>query len=355
MCHSLAVRIIMENVCVDLLPCVSCQRNRDFIREYTVQIFHIYEHEHHEMLGDGTITKTIPGTRKIHFVSQPAETSFLFPEGCRQNDAYIGGRIMIRAVFFDIDGTLYSHSAGQIYPSTLAAVRSLQENGILTVICTGRHLLEMKELPVLSQPFDGYITLNGQICLDEKFEVYDSHPIVGEDKDRLISVFNEKKIPLMLVEKDRLYINCFNEMIARTQDAIGTPVPEIREYDGADIFLACAFLMPEDQKLLMARFCSLKAVNWHPYGIDILPENSGKMAGIKAFLKKYGISREETMAFGDAQNDIDMISFAGIGVAMGNAPENVCAAADYVTEDVDHDGIVRALVHFGLLKEKTAE
>lgn len=261
---------------------------------------------------------------------------------------------MIRAVFFDIDGTLYSHAAGQIYPSTLDAVRRLQADGILTVICTGRHLLEMKELPVFEQPFDGYITLNGQICLDERFEIYDAHPITGEDRDTLVRIFREKKIPLMLVEKDRLYINCYNEMIARTQDAIGTPVPEIRAYEGADIFLACAFLMPEDQKLLMSNFRSLKAVNWHPYGIDILPEHSGKMAGIQAFLKKYGIPREETMAFGDAQNDIDMISFAGTGIAMGNAPAEVREAADYVTDDVDHDGIVSALRHFGLLKEKTA-
>lgn len=256
---------------------------------------------------------------------------------------------MIKAVFFDVDGTLYSNRMRTIYPETQQAVQTLRRKGIRSVICTGRHLLELEELPVLQCPFDGYITLNGQICLDENFEIYDADPITGRDRDTLIRIFNEKKIPVMLVEKDRLYLNCFNEMIQKAQDAMATPSPVISSYQGADIYLASAFLMPEDQKLLMRNFEGLKSVRWHPYGIDILPEGCGKMKGIRAFLKKYGLQEEETMAFGDAQNDIDMIRFAKIGIAMGNADKEVKEAADYVTDDVDHNGIVSALRHFSLL------
>ena len=67
------------------------------------------------------------------------------------------------------------------------------------------------------------------------------------------------------------------------------------------------------------------------------------------YLDENGLKREEIMAFGDGENDIDMLKFAGIGVAMGNASDEVKAAADYVTDSVDADGIAKALKHFGLI------
>ena len=63
----------------------------------------------------------------------------------------------------------------------------------------------------------------------------------------------------------------------------------------------------------------------------------------------HGLESSEIMAFGDGDNDIDMLKFAGIGVAMGNAGDAVKAAADYVTASVDDDGIEKALEHFGLI------
>lgn len=64
-----------------------------------------------------------------------------------------------------------------------------------------------------------------------------------------------------------------------------------------------------------------------------------------------GITREQTMAFGDGGNDTDMLAYAGIGVAMGNATAEPKAAADYITDDVDHDGVRNALLHFGVLRD----
>ena len=58
------------------------------------------------------------------------------------------------------------------------------------------------------------------------------------------------------------------------------------------------------------------------------------------------------MAIGDGENDIDMLRFAGIGIAMGNAPSQVKETADYVTDHIDEDGVMRALKHFGLIGEK---
>ena len=68
-----------------------------------------------------------------------------------------------------------------------------------------------------------------------------------------------------------------------------------------------------------------------------------------AVLMREGIAPDETMAFGDGFNDIGMLGYAGIGVAMGNAADAVKAGADYVTASVEEGGIADALDHFGIL------
>ena len=67
------------------------------------------------------------------------------------------------------------------------------------------------------------------------------------------------------------------------------------------------------------------------------------------FLEKEGLKRSQVMAFGDGENDIAMIKFAGVGVSMGNGKDALKAAAEYVTTSVDDDGIYNALKHFELI------
>ena len=74
---------------------------------------------------------------------------------------------MIKAIFFDIDGTLLSHTTGRVPESTEFAIHQLRKKGIRLFVATGRHKLEIEELPVNKLSFDGYITLNGQIRSEE--------------------------------------------------------------------------------------------------------------------------------------------------------------------------------------------
>ena len=74
---------------------------------------------------------------------------------------------MIKAVFFDIDGTLLSHNTYSVPESTKTALKLLKEKGILTFIATGRHLSEMRDLPIQDLEFDACITLNGQYCFNK--------------------------------------------------------------------------------------------------------------------------------------------------------------------------------------------
>ena len=93
-----------------------------------------------------------------------------------------------------------------------------------------------------------------------------------------------------------------------------------------------------------------KISQWNPCAYDVIPKQGGKTAGIESVLKHYGIKQEEIMAFGDAENDIEMLQYAKIGVAMGNADDEVKEAADYVTDTVDSDGIYKALKYYEVLK-----
>ena len=97
----------------------------------------------------------------------------------------------------------------------------------------------------------------------------------------------------------------------------------------------------------MAHVPGCRAVRWSEEFVDILPATGGKVNGLQETLIHLGLTRENSIAFGDGSNDTEMLAFAGIGVAMGNAWPDARAAADYITTDVDKDGIWNALEHFG--------
>ena len=96
----------------------------------------------------------------------------------------------------------------------------------------------------------------------------------------------------------------------------------------------------------MKQLSDCKMSRWNQYAVDIIPKSGGKIAGIRYILSRLGIGLDETAAFGDGENDIDMLRCAGVGIAMGNASEIVKQQADYITDSVDQDGLANALKHF---------
>ena len=93
---------------------------------------------------------------------------------------------------------------------------------------------------------------------------------------------------------------------------------------------------------------NVRGVRWHPDFTDLIPADGGKPEGMKRFMRHYGWTREQTIAFGDGGNDADMLAFAGIGVAMGNAVDALKKVADYVTAPIGEDGIYKACEHLHL-------
>lgn len=251
---------------------------------------------------------------------------------------------MIKAIFFDIDGTILNGNKG-IPNSTLLALDKLREKDIKTIICTGRGYSETK--PLNLKDFDDYILLNGQICYDNKDNIVYKKPI--KDKEKLIELFNSKKFPFGLIDEKETYLNCIDDYVKSVHDSINLTMPVVKEYDGGDIYQALAYGKVKDY--IEKELPDFLAVSWHFDGVDIVPKDSGKDKGIIEYCKLRNIDIKDTMSFGDGDNDREMLKTTGIGVAMGNAIDSVKVVADYITDRIDEDGIYNALVHFGVIDD----
>lgn len=258
-------------------------------------------------------------------------------------------KINVKAIFFDIDGTLIPLDQKDIPENTKKALLALKEKGIKIVVCIGRHKNELVAFDGTDIPFDAYITMNGQMCLDADMNFLLGNEIDPGEAEILGHIFKAKKIPFMIKTEDNIYMNYVDEVVQSVQGSTNGVIPDISEYHGEKIFQIGAFMNKDRQEFLndLLDYCDI--TRWNDLGIDIIPKNGGKSKGIQSFLESNNIKLEETMAFGDSLNDLDMIKYVHIGVAMGNSKQELKDVADYVTDDSDKDGIYKALKHFGVL------
>lgn len=256
---------------------------------------------------------------------------------------------MIKVIFFDVDGTLLSHSQNAVPESTRRAIKQLRASGIKVVLATGRSMKELEKLPITDMEFDGYLTLNGVLCLDEQKSRFHGDAIGGSDRHSIIAMFEQRKFPVVLVEEDRMYINYVTERVRKAQKEISTDIPQIGEWTGRTIYQAVVYVAEDEEQAVKEQVPGCTVTRWNRNGIDIVSGTGGKVAGIQQYLEKYGILQEETMAFGDGENDKEMLEFSHIGVAMGNASKAVQKSADYVTAHIDEDGVEKALKYFGII------
>ena len=257
-------------------------------------------------------------------------------EGCK----------MIKAIFFDIDGTLVSFNTHQIPQSTFKALYDLHNRGIKLFIATGRG---KDGLDVLNHfPFDGYITLNGQYCYTEEQLIYEN-TIVKEDLQSLLNYLDKKPFPCGFTEEHTKYFNMRDERvdeIHRITHNDDHPSGDCSEVIHHKVYQCMCFISEDEEKELLKVMPHCISARWHPLFCDISPIGGTKQKGIDKFLEYFNIPLEDTMAFGDGGNDIQMLSHVPISVAMGNANDEVKKLADYVTDTVDHDGIYKAIEYF---------
>ncbi len=257
---------------------------------------------------------------------------------------------MVRAVFFDFDNTLFSHRTMCIPQSARDAIGILQDKGIKCVLATGRHMLELEHFPeVFELDLDGYVTTDGQLCLDRDMNIICSNEIKGVALENLVSLFNRREVPVILTEADRMYSNIHALQAVEGLSYATTVDHPLGEYSGRPIYLGVVYIGPGQEGWLHSMLPGCDFLRWGSVGVDVVPTGRDKVAGIEGFLKHYGIPLTDYMAFGDGDNDVGMVKAAPMGIALGNGREGVKAIADYVTTDIDDNGVWNALAHYSLL------
>ena len=257
----------------------------------------------------------------------------------------------IRAAFFDIDGTLLPFRAQQLPASTLQALAALRRQGIKVCLATGRPPVHLPYLQALRGiPFDGYVTMNGQYCYTpDGTEIY-CRAIAPDSLRMLLPYLEKEQISVSFIEKDRGTFNLINDRSLKFSRDLCQGLGDVAaRIEAAPIFQLSAFVSQEQEAEFLAHCPGCVAVRWGPDFADILPTGGGKPNGLEHTLSYWGLDRSQCIAFGDGGNDVEMLRYAGIGVAMGNACPEAKAAADYITDDIVQDGLAHALAHFGLI------
>lgn len=257
---------------------------------------------------------------------------------------------MYKIIFVDYDGTLYSHSTNQIPQSTALALNAAHDKGIKVYLCTGRDVTELIYLDLSCVKLDGIIGLNGNVTYDLNYNVIDYCCIEANLKTKLIDIFNKKEILTSFFTTSGQYVNFMNDYFVDLKNHLGVPLGSIDTYKGEDLLMATCYCENDKQVQEVyklkgdANICS-----WYNNCLDIANLNANKAQGIFATLKRLNIDRSEVICFGDGENDIEMVSEVGLGIAMGNSEPEVLKNAAYITDDVDHDGIYNALKHFKVI------
>lgn len=276
---------------------------------------------------------------------------------------------MRKIIFFDIDGTLVTHN-NSIPTSTKAAIQKLKQNGIIPAISTGRPLTLMQEVAD-ELGIGTFIAMNGQYVVYEGEVIY-QNPLSKDSIARLIQVARTHNQGIALCGSEKITGNSIIMLANRgvvkwlrpyfakiaPKSALklvnrrfsAKPV-QLKDYEDRPIY-QCILNAPEsDDAFYVKEFPEYTFTRSNPYSVDVISKGGSKAIGIQKLLEHVEGSVADTVAFGDGLNDLEMIQYAGIGVAMGNGRIELKNQADLITDTVWNDGIYKALDKLGLLSE----
>lgn len=254
---------------------------------------------------------------------------------------------MKRLAVFDIDGTLLD-SHDELLPSTLQAIRDLQAAGTHVAIATGRNY-KMARWVIEATDIHDYVLCNGSVIYAQD-KLTKAVPLDSHDVKKLLAYTRSLGTNFMAESPDEIFADKDPDPVLA--DVISgcrtTVVPAPGYALDHPIVQAIALMSPEQQKQAPVT-PNLHFKRFSEAGFDVLPLNGSKAGAVLELAEQLGVDREDIVAFGDNQNDKEMLAAVGTGIAMGHATADVQACADWVTSDCDSDGILRGLQHLGWL------
>ena len=251
---------------------------------------------------------------------------------------------MVKAAFFDIDGTLLSYYTHRFTPATIATLQALRSRGVRLFIASGRPTILFPKMPIA---FDGCITMNGGHVYVGR-EVLYSKAIDRDDAAAWFAYARQKGICTMRFTDDEMHISHINEEAVGIQNGLDMPMPPVMDVDemARHVSYQIIGLMPpalDNEVSRLMPHCRLP--RWHDSFTAIVCADNSKATGMDVVCNYLGIDIADTIAFGDGGNDIEMLDHSGLAVVMGNAKDKVKKHADFVTRTVEDDGISYAVEH----------
>lgn len=254
--------------------------------------------------------------------------------------------------FFDVDGTLTCRDLNEglhVVPTARVreAVRAFVAAGNVAVVCTGRSILNVTDL--LDLPFSGFVTLDGthvelggEVVYDRTIERGLLRKTVAEMRRLGVEALFEGTYGNMLVRGRGGALSMFGDLPDLEEYEAAGGRPDFGKIDISDEDLGAC----RKSELLMGSYACLDVGDGNH---ELAIPGTSKGVGGRALLDALGFEPSRVFAFGDSENDLEILGLADVAVVMGNASDRVKERADYVTDDVRADGVVTALEHFGLI------
>lgn len=264
---------------------------------------------------------------------------------------------MYKLIAIDMDGTLLKEDK-TVSDITKKAIERARKKGVKVVLASGRPIegitKYLQELNLVDKE-DYVLSFNGCLIQNtETREVISKNILKGSDLNYLYSISKELGVNIHAFSK----LGCITPKISRyteVEGAInGIPI-HIVDFNKItpkeDIYKVMMIDEPEVLDEAVKKFPGevydrYTVVKSTPYFLEFLNKNSNKGEGVKSLTKYLGIKQQEVICVGDAGNDLHMIKFAGLGVAMGNAFEEIKEAADYITSTNEDDGVAQVIEKF---------
>ena len=266
---------------------------------------------------------------------------------------------MKRLFFFDIDGTLIECEKGiySIPQETRDILDQLKKQGDDVFLATGRcHCFILDG--VIDYPFSGYVTCNGAYVEYKGKNIYKAViPQIAIKKThelclkRNMAYYFESNDYIYVLNKDNPKHIEFKEEWGMKDEII------VDNFDIDEIETYIGMIVVNDEKDIPELYETLSPyfdIQRHQFGtsFDLTLKGESKGKGIRKFVEAINETMDQTVAFGDGRNDIEMLTEVGLGIAMGNAADETKQAADYVTDPIYENGLYNALVHHGFLCER---
>jgi Cof subfamily protein (haloacid dehalogenase superfamily) len=266
-----------------------------------------------------------------------------------------------KMIVLDLDDTLLNdeHTLSKRNKEALMAA---QELGVKVVLASGRPTFGMvslaKELQ-LDQYGSYILSYNGSKIIDatSNEELFNS-TISSEMAHRLYDLSRREGVSILSYKDESIVIEEPNEYADIEATITGLPlqiVDQFKESINEPVVKAMMLAHPDvlvnvEQTMIKEVGEDVSVFRSKPFFLEFTALNVTKGTSLGQLTKKLGIAPEEVIAIGDSYNDITMIEFAGLGVAMGNAPEAIKEIANYVTDTNNHDGVAKVVEDFILSK-----